>query len=135
MVKNNDLGILILRLSVGLMMIPHGINKIINPSALMYIQSLLDDKGLPAFISYGVFVSEILAPLFIVLGFRTRLSALVMFVSGIMVLFLAYSDIFFGLTQYGGWLAELPALFMFGALALFFTGGGKYGISNKNQWD
>lgn len=135
MKKNTDLGLLILRLSVGLMMIPHGINKLIHSQALGYIQSLLTEKNLPTFVSYGVFVGEILAPLLVIIGFRTRLSAGVMVVTGVMVLFLAYADKMFSLTQHGGWSPELPALFLFGALALVFTGGGKYAVSAKHQWD
>lgn len=133
--QNKDLGLLILRVSVGLLMIPHGINKVVHSEALGYIQSLLEAKGLPTFISYGVFVGEIIAPLLVFIGFRTRLGALIMSATGLMVLFLAYSDKLFDLTQHGGWYPELPALFLFGALALVFTGGGKYAISSKNQWD
>ena len=132
--QNKDLGLLILRLSVGLLMIPHGIHKLLNSGALGYIQSLLEAKGLPAFISYGVFVGEIIAPLLIVIGFRTRISALVLAATGLMILFLGYDNLF-SLTQHGGWVAELAGLFLFGALALAFTGGGKYAISTNNQWD
>ncbi|MFK8377281.1 DoxX family protein [Capnocytophaga canimorsus] len=132
--QNKDLGLLILRLSVGLLMIPHGIHKLLNSGALGYIQSLLEAKGLPAFISYGVFVGEIIAPLLIVIGFRTRISALVLAATGLMILFLGYDNLF-SLTQHGGWVAELAGLFLFGALALAFTGGGKYALSTDNQWD
>ncbi|WP_392448190.1 DoxX family protein [Capnocytophaga canis] len=132
--QNKDLGLLILRLSVGLLMIPHGIHKLLNSGALGYIQSLLEAKGLPTFISYGVFVGEIIAPLLIVIGFRTRISALVLAATGLMMLFLGYDNLF-SLTQHGGWVAELAGLFLFGALALAFTGGGKYALSTNNQWD
>lgn len=132
--QNKDLGLLILRLSVGLLMLPHGIHKLLNSGALGYIQSLLEAKGLPAFISYGVFVGEIVAPLLIVIGFRTRISALVLAATGLMILFLGYDNLF-ALTQYGGWVAELAGLFLFGALSLAFTGGGKYALSTNNQWD
>lgn len=133
--KNRDLGLLILRLTVGLLMIPHGINKLLHPDAFGYIESTLDAKNLPTFIAYGVFISEIVAPLFIVLGFRSRLAALVMFLNGLATLYLAYSDKLSALNQYGGWAPELPALFFLGALALFFTGGGKYALSTRNKWD
>ncbi|MDO4230353.1 MAG: DoxX family protein [Capnocytophaga sp.] len=133
--QNKDLGLLILRLSLGLMMIPHGINKALHADALGYIQHLLAEKNLPEFISYGVFIGEILAPLLVAVGYRTRLSALIMVFTGVAVLFLAYSDKLFALTQHGGWYPELPSLFLFGALALVFTGGGKYAVSTKNKWD
>lgn len=133
--KNRDLGLLILRLTIGLLMIPHGINKLLHPDAFGYIESTLDVKNLPTFIAYGVFIGEIVAPLLIVLGFRSRLAALVMFFNGLATLYLAYSDKLSALTQHGGWAPELPALFFLGALALFFTGGGKYALSTRNKWD
>ena len=133
--KNRDLGLLILRLTIGLLMIPHGINKLLYPDAFAFVQSTLEVKGLPTFIAYGVFIGEIVAPLLIVLGFRSRLAALVMFFNGLATLYLAYSDKLSALNQYGGWAPELPALFFLGALALFFTGGGKYALSTRNKWD
>ena len=130
--KNRDLGLLVLRLTIGLLMIPHGINKLLHPDAFGYIESTLDAKNLPTFIAYGVFIGEIVAPLLIVLGFRSRLAALVMFLNGLAT---PYSDKLSALNQYGGWAPELPALFFLGALALFFTGGGKYALSTRNKWD
>ncbi|AVM50651.1 DoxX family protein [Capnocytophaga sp. oral taxon 878] len=133
--KNRDLGLLVLRFTIGLLMIPHGINKVLHAEAFSYIESTLEAKGLPTFIAYGVFVGEIIAPLLIVLGFRTRLAALVMFFNGLSTLYLAYWGELTALTPHGGWTAELPALFFLGALALFFTGGGKYALSARNKWD
>ena len=133
--KNRDLGLLVLRLTVGLLMIPHGINKLLHADAFAFVQSALEAKGLPTFIAYGVFVGEIVAPLLIVLGFRSRLGALVMFLNGLATLYLAYSDSLTALNPHGGWAPELPGLFLFGALALLFTGGGKYALSTRNKWD
>ena len=96
--KNIHFGLLIIRVTIGLML-PHGINKLVHPEALGYITHLLEQKGLPSAISYGVFIGEIIAPFFVLIGLRTRLSALVMVATGFMVLFLAYSDKIFSLTE------------------------------------
>ena len=133
--KNTHFGLLIIRVTIGLLMLPHGINKLVHPEALRYITHLLEQKGLPSAISYGVFIGEIIAPFFVLIGLRTRLSALVMVATGFMVLFLAYSDNIFSLTEHGGWSAELPTLFLFPALAVVIMGGGKYAISTKSKWD
>lgn len=133
--KNRDLGLLIIRLTIGLLMLPHGMNKLANAEAFSYIVSLLQERGLPTIMGYGVYLGEVLAPLMVALGYRTRLGALVMVGTGGFVLFLAYSNAFFSLTPHGGWAPELPSLFFFGALGLFFTGGGKYALSTRNKWD
>ena len=57
--KNRDFGLLILRLTVGLLMIPHGINKMIHPEAFDFVRGTVEAKDLPLFIAYGVFVGEI----------------------------------------------------------------------------
>jgi len=41
----------------------------------------------------------------------------------------------FTMSSMGGWSNELLGLFMFGALALLFTGGGKFALSKKYMWD
>ena len=48
---------------------------------------------------------------------------------------MAHAGDIFTLSQSGGWAIELPALYFFGAVALIFTGGGKYALSNKHLWD
>ena len=133
--KNRDLGLLILRLTIGLLMIPHGLHKVIHPIAFRFIKETVEAIGFPIFIAYGVFIGEIVAPLLVVLGYRARIAAFVMFLNGLATLYLAYSNKLIALTEYGDWSPELSALFFLGALALFFTGAGKYSLSHRNTWD
>ena len=131
--KNQDLGLLILRITIGGLMLFHGVAKLIH--GVEAIQEMLTAKGLPSFIAYGVYVGEILIPLALIIGFRTRLAALVFAFNMLFALFLAHSADIFTLSKHGGWAVELIALFMLGAIALFFSGSGKYALSNTNKWD
>tara|TARA_R110002126_G_scaffold7508_17_gene36828 strand:+ start:1810 stop:2208 length:399 start_codon:yes stop_codon:yes gene_type:complete len=132
MKTNTNLGLLLIRFSVGALMLLHGIAKIGHTS---FIEGMLADKGLPTALAYGVYVTEIVAPLLIFIGFRTRLAA-VAYVFGILfIIFLVHSQEVFTLNKNGGWAIELLGLYLFGALALFFTGGGKYSVSSSNYWD
>ncbi len=129
-----DLGLLLLRLAVGGLMIPHGIAKILG--SLEPIQNMLSAKGLPVFLSYGVYLGEIVAPLLIVLGYFGRPAAIVFAFTMLLSIYLAYGLSGFGFNQYGGLHVELNLLFLFGALTLFFTGSGKYSIrKGTNKWD
>lgn len=130
--KNTDLGLLILRIVTATLMLLHGIAKIGNTS---FIEGLLAEKGLPAFLSYGVYITEIIAPILIIIGFRTRLSALVLVFGSLTAIFLAHTQQLFLLNQGGGWELELIGLFMSAGITLFFTGGGKIAVSSSNQWD
>ncbi|WP_213976007.1 DoxX family protein, partial [Serratia marcescens] len=61
-----DAGKLALRLTFGGLMLFHGVAKIQH--GIGWIADALQQQGLPAFIAYGVYVGEILAPILIVLG-------------------------------------------------------------------
>lgn len=130
--KNTSLGLLILRIAVGGLMLLHGIAKIGHTS---FIAGMLAEKGLPSFLSYGVYITEIIAPLLILVGFRTRLAAAVYVFGTLFALFLAHTTQLFLLNQNGGWELELLGLYIAGGLCLFFTGGGKYAVSSLNKWD
>lgn len=113
-------------------MLLHGIAKIGHTS---FIGGMLTEKGLPSFLSYGVYMTEIIAPLLILIGYRTRLSALVYVFGALFALFLVHSGQIFSLNQNGGWELELLGLYISAGLTLFFTGGGNLAVSSSNQWD
>ena len=131
---NNDLGKLLLRLSVGGLMLFHGIHKL--KSGLGFIEKSLVDAGLPAFLSYGVLVGEILAPLLVVLGILSRPAALLEAFVMVMAVYLVHAGELFSLTQHGGHALELQFLYLFGSLAIVFLGSGRYSVSRgRGLWD
>lgn len=132
MYKNTDLGLLFVRIAVGALMLLHGIAKI---GQTTFIEGMLADKGLPAIMAYGVYLTEIVAPLLILVGFRTRLAAIAYVFGILFIIFLVHANAIFSLNENGGWAIELLGLYLFGAVALFFTGGGKYAVSSSNSWD
>lgn len=132
MIKSNDLGLLILRISIGAMMLLHGISKLDGISSLV---TRFEGAGLPGIMAYGVYITEIIAPLLIIIGYRVRLSSLV-FASGVLFIILfAHSEDIFTFSKHGAWGIELLGLYLFGSITLFFTGGGKIGVSSSNVWD
>ncbi|WP_066218268.1 DoxX family protein [Formosa haliotis] len=132
MKTNSNIGLLILRLTTGGLMLFHGVAKLGHIDAVMH---MLSNHGLPEFMAYGVYITELLAPLLIIIGFRTRLAALVFTFGMFFALFLAHSENLFALSKTGGLAIEMILLYAFGALALFFTGPGNYAVSKSNTWD
>ncbi len=130
--KNNNCGLLLLRLAIGVLMLFHGVAKL---GGIVFIENLLTDRGLPAFFAYGVYFTEIVAPLLIIIGFRTRLAALVFALGGLMAIYLVHLPELFTLNAHGGWAIELLGLYILGAVVLFFTGGGRYALSSTDRWD
>lgn len=131
--KNQDFGILIIRLMLGGLMLFHGIEKL--KMGIAGIELMLDNLALPAFLSYGVYIGEIIVPILLILGIRTRMAALILAFNMIIALVLAHSNDVFSVSQHGGWAIELQALYLLGSIALYFTGGGKLSLSFSNNWD
>lgn len=131
--KNVDLGLLAIRISIGVLMLLHGISKLIN--GIGFIENQVREAGLPAIVANGVYIGEIIAPLFIILGYGTRLAAGVLVINCIVAALLVHTSDLISLNAQGGWVLELLGLYFWGALALFFAGGGKYALSHKHLWD
>ena len=131
--KQKHIGLLLLRLTIGILILFHGIANM--NSNYTFIKELVEGINLPNFIAYGVFIGEIIAPILIIIGYKTRLSSLIIAFNFLIAILLAHSSDIFTLNQYGGWGIELQALYLFGSLALFFTGAGKYAVSKNSKWN
>jgi putative oxidoreductase len=121
-----DAGKLILRLALGILVLMHGIAKITGGPG--FILGLVEKAGLPGPLGYLVYVGEVLAPILLILGFWTRLAALVIAGNMIVALALVHMDHLFMINKDGGWQLELQGMFLFTALALVLLGGGRFGI-------
>lgn len=122
----DDIGKLVLRLSVGILLLMHGLFKAMN--GISGISAMVQANGWPAWIGYGVFVGELLAPALLILGLFTRVSAVVIVLNMLVAIYLAHSHQLFHLAKSGGWLLELQGLYLFGALAIAFLGAGRFSI-------
>ena len=134
MLHSDDGGKLVLRLTIGILILLHGIDKL--QSGVGPIAGMLTTSGLPAALAYMVFVGEILAPLGLILGVFTRISALVLVVNMLFAIGLAHMEQLYTLTKSGGWGIELQALFLFGALAIVLLGPGRFSLqSAASKWN
>ncbi len=128
--NSDDVGKLLLRLSLGIMMLLHGIAKVIGGPG--FIMGLVTKAGLPSFVAYGVYVGEVLAPLLLIAGLWTRAAALVVVVNMVVAIVLVHSSELLTLGKTGGWALELQGLFLTMALALVFLGAGRYSVGGAN---
>lgn len=128
MLENADLGKLIIRLSLGGLMLFHGIAKLLH--GVGFIEGQLASHGLPAFLAYGVYIGEVIAPLMIILGYQTRIGALLIVFNMLVAIVLVHSHQLISLGNSGGWALELQGFFLFTALAVVFLGPGRYKLKN-----
>jgi putative oxidoreductase len=129
--QGNNIGLLLIRCIIGILILFHGIANLNSNYA--FIKGLLDGQSIPDFLAYAVFIGEIIAPLLLIIGYKTRLSSLVIAINFLVAILLAHRSEIFSLNQFGGWGIELQTLYLFGALTLFFTGAGKYAVSSISK--
>ncbi|HEY8175826.1 MAG TPA: DoxX family protein [Gemmatimonadaceae bacterium] len=130
----DDNGKLILRVTVAVLMVMHGIAKMQN--GIGWMAGMLQSHHIPVFVGYGVYVAEVIAPILLLLGLFTRLAALVIAFDMVMAIVLAQSDKFFTRNQAGGWAVELEMFFLLASVAIFFLGSGRYAVrKGRHRWD
>jgi putative oxidoreductase len=124
-----DLGKLVLRLVLGILILLHGISKL--KGGIGFITPLVTGLGLPPWVSYGVYVGEIVAPVLLILGLFSRVGAFVIFVNMVFAIVLMHRPDLFNLGKQGGWALELQGMYMFTALALTFMTPGRYAMTRR----
>lgn len=127
--KNADLGRLLLRLGLGGLILFHGVAKL--QGGIDGIAQLVTANGLPAFVAYGVYVGELVAPVLIIIGWYSRIGSLIVAINMVFALYLAHRADLFKLAASGGYALELQALYLIVAIALALMGPGRYGVDDR----
>jgi putative oxidoreductase len=125
----DDVGKLILRLSLGILILLHGIAKLIGGVA--GVEKMLQAIGLPTAFAFGVYVGEVLAPILVIIGLYARIGAGLIVVNMLFAVALAHRNDLLMLGKTGGWALELQGMFLFMALALAFMGPGRFSINQR----
>ena len=132
--NTDDLGKLLLRVVLGVLILLHGIAKIMAGPA--FVISAATSAGMPAAIGYLVYVGELVAPVLLIVGIWSRLAALVIAGNMAFAIFLVHMKQLTTLTETGGWALELQGMFLFSALALVLLGAGRFSVAGRGgKWN
>jgi putative oxidoreductase len=123
----DNIGKLILRIMLGGLMLFHGTHKLFH--GIGFIKGLVVAQGLPEILAYGVYVGEVLAPILLILGFRSRIWAGLIAVNMLVVIYLTQFGALLKLGAHGAWAVELQMFYLLSAVAIMFLGSGKYALS------
>lgn len=126
----DHLGKLLLRVTVGGILILHGFDKLF--SGISGIEGMVMARGLPALFAWAVFIGELIAPALVILGWYARLGGLLIAANMVTAVTLAHTHQIFQLNQMGGWQLELQGLFLFGGLCIALLGAGRYSVAGAN---
>ncbi|HEY1630319.1 MAG TPA: DoxX family protein [Rhizomicrobium sp.] len=125
-----DFGKLVLRLTVGVLLLFHGIHKALG--GIADIKQMLVAHGLPDVLANGVYLGEIVGPALIVVGLFSRAGAMLIVINMIVAVVLAGMGDLLKLNQFGGYALELEMFYLFGGLAVLLLGAGRLSLGGAN---
>lgn len=129
-----DLGKLILRVTLGAMILLHGIAKL--KGGVGFIEGLVTSKGLPGALAYLVYVGEVIAPVLLIIGLWTRAAAFIVLGNMLVAVALAHMGDLGKLNDTGGWAIELQAMFLAASAAVMLLGAGRYSVGGTGgKWN
>lgn len=125
-----DIGKLILRLTLGFLILLHGVAKLTG--GVDGIGDMLAAHGVPDFVKYGVYVGEVVAPLLLIVGFWSRIGGWLIAVNMLFAIWLAHmGQVFLLDAQSGGLVLEKQYMFLLVAIALALIGPGRYAVNDR----
>lgn len=126
MSHSEDIGKFLLRLTVALLMLFHGVGKIGDLTGVM---AILGKNGFPVFWAYFIYVGEVIAPLMLLIGYRIKVASLIMSFTILAASLLVFSDKFFTLGKHGAYALEVQAFYIFVGISIFFLGNDRFCLS------
>ncbi|SPR96489.1 DoxX family protein [Cupriavidus taiwanensis] len=129
---SQDLGKALLRIVLGVLILMHGIAKLTGESGIGFVSKVVADTGLPAWVAYGVYIGEVVAPILLIIGLWSRLAALVVAINMLFAVALVHSKELALLSKTGGWALELQGMFLGAALAVALLGAGRFSVGGIN---
>jgi putative oxidoreductase len=130
----DDYARLMLRLVLGLLMLFHGQAKLVN--GIEGIVGLVQGLSLPGFLAYLVFLGEVIAPIFLIVGVWTRVAAFLIAGNLVVAVLLVHTSEFFTRADSGAWALELQAFYFFTACAIMILGAGRYSVGGSHgRWN
>jgi putative oxidoreductase len=132
--STEDAGKLVLRLTVGLLILFHGVAKITG--GIDMISGMLGKFGVPEGFGYLVYLGEVVAPLFVIVGAWTRPAALIIAANMVVAVAMVHMGELLSLAKTGGYALELQAMFLFAAISIALLGAGRYSLAGaRGRWN
>ena len=121
--NTHSLGLFLLRIGFGGMMLTHGIPKILKMLSGDFSFGDPIGVGEPATLVLAV-LCEVLFPILVIVGFKTRLSAIPVIITMAIAAFIVHAADPLGTK-------EKAILFLIGFIAIALLGAGKYSVDKK----
>ena len=129
----SDLAYLIVRVTAGLMLIPHGWAKVMN-LGVDRVAGMLANYGVPSPKPFAIIIMvlETIGGIMIALGLFTRIVAAMLVVEFLVIIFAAHWPKGYAV---GGGGVEYPLMWGLILLAILLRGGGPWSVDRKLGWE
>jgi putative oxidoreductase len=129
----SDLAYLIVRVTAGLMLIPHGWMKVTS-FGVAGVTGMLAKYGTPApeFFAYLIMALETIGGVMIAIGFLTRPIAAMLVIEFAVIIFIAHWPKGYSVGAGG---IEYPLMWGLILLAIALRGGGPWSVDRKLGWE
>jgi len=127
---SDDLGKLLARLSVGVLLLFHGIHKLLT--GIAPIKQMLAGHHLPEAFSYGAYFGEIVGPVLIILGLFSRLGGALVAFNMVVAIYLAGGPRLLALAPSGGYALELEMFYLLGGVLVALLGAGRFSVGGAD---
>jgi putative oxidoreductase len=129
----DDLGKLVLRFAVGGLLLVHGVSKLQN--GIGFVEQMVNQNGLPAFLAYFVYAGEVLAPVLVIAGILTRPAALIIALDLMGAVYMARRGDIAKISGGGAWAIEVEVMFILGGLAIACLGAGRMALAKPGRYN
>jgi putative oxidoreductase len=127
-----DFGKLILRITLGGLLLFHGIHKLLN--GIAPIKAMVAAHGIPEIAAYGVYLGEIAGPVMVLLGLFARIGGALIAINMLVAVLLVGTAQAMTFNAMGGYGLELEAFYFWSAVAVMFLGAGRLSIGG-GRWN
>ncbi len=127
---SDDSGKLIARLSVSVLMLFHGVHKLLN--GIDPIKQMLAGRHLPDLLAYGVYLGELAGPLLVAVGFFSRIGGGLIMLDMLAAIYLTGTHSLLMLNGQGGYALELEIFYLVGGLCVALSGAGRFSLGGKD---
>lgn len=128
------LGKALLRITIGGLILMHGVHKLLD--GIAPIKQAMTSHGLPELLAYGVYLGEIVGPLLVIAGLFARIGGLLIAADVIVAIVLMHAGMVLSIGPMGGYALELEACYLMGSLAIVLMGAGSLSLGGKDgRWN
>ncbi len=129
-----DLGKAILRIVLGVLILLHGISKLMAGPG--FVEQVVAQAGLPGPVAYLVYIGEVVAPILLIIGLWARAAGLIVAINMVFALALVHAKQFGEMAPTGGWALELQGMYLAAALVVALIGAGRLSVGGVDgKWN